>query len=305
MKVIFDKELKGYAMLFDGPLDVVTHAKKANSGANPFFAPERQTWPGRRGETWADFDRFLHSPWNEAVAKIDSIVNVVRKYVKPPTNIRRRLRWDETDGEVDIDRLLGGDPEFYRRPKRPRVHAPRNVALVANLESGKGGRSVNPSGLWFRSGVAIAVADMLEDAGYSCEVWIWNLGYYLFPPPHHRCFVAWKAKAAGAVVDKHAMADSMSYWFTTQAVQAVPAANPVGIQTTAAYPKGAAVEPNEGVTRVEDVGMGGWIKYLDIGDDVQKVAVPMVYSWSWDDPDSMPVQTARAVLDEIVGVEGD
>lgn len=301
MKVILDEKLKGHAMLFDGPLDVIRHAKKANSGKDPFFNPEYQRWPGRVGRSWEDFDKFLHSPWNEAVAKIDSIINVVKKYVKPPKSIKRKLRWDENDGDVCVNRLLQGEPEFYRRPHRPKVDAPRSIALVANLENGKDGTSVNPSGLWFRSGVAIAIADMLEEAGYSCEVWIWNLGWYLFPKPNHKCFIAWKAKAAGAVVDKHAMADSMSYWFTTQAVIAVPAANPVGIETKSDYPLGAAIMPNQGVTDVEQVGMGEWIKYMDIDEGMQKVAVPMVYSWSWDSENSMPVQTARAVLRDIIG----
>lgn len=305
MKEILDTELRGRALLFEGPLDLLHHARKANSGPNPFYHPEPQRWPGRVGRTWDEFYHFLETPWNEAVEKIESIVRVVRKYVPAPKSVRRKVKWDDLEGEVDVDRAMHGDPDYFRRAKRTRMTASRNVALVANLENTRYGATVNPSGLWFRSGVAIAVADMLEDAGYSCEVWVWNRGAKLFPPPNHYQFTAWKAKAAGMPVDMHAMADSMSYWFTTQAVLAVPAAASCGVQTTADAPKGLAIHPTVGATKVEDSGIGGWIKHLDIEEGTQKVAVPMVYSWSWDDPDSMPVQTAKAVLSEIVQADED
>jgi ABC-type branched-subunit amino acid transport system permease subunit len=64
---------------------------------------------------------------------------------------------------------MDGEPEYMRQTFRTRVAAPPHVTLLANLDKSYTD-GCNKSGVWYRSAVAIAVADKLEKLGYGVDV---------------------------------------------------------------------------------------------------------------------------------------
>jgi hypothetical protein len=289
-----DTELKGHALVFDGPLDLVEQARKANA-AKPFYHPKEIRWPGRRGHGYDDMVKFLHSAWPEAVTMIKTITERIRQSDLPqPKSLRRKPRWSEDQGETDVDRVMQGEPEFMRNVKRMRSHGVFSVALVSNLDMSKHGRC-NPTGVFFRSSCCMAVADVLEDLGYSTEVWLWCRGTDVYPKPYHKQFVALCPKKAGAPVDYDALCDAMSSWFTTEAIFGSFAACP-----TAPISMGCAIEPSYNTTVLEECGIGKWAKYLDIEQGVLPITVPMITGYSVADGYNTAVEQARKVLDHVV-----
>lgn len=218
-------------MVFEGPLEMVRMARDANKGANPFKRIKGFNWPGRvcGPDDWAKASSFLEKPWPEAVSMIRYVVDRIRNSGKLPVpkSVKRKPKWSDRDGEVDVDRAIVGDPEYMRQAIRLRLNSPNHVALITNMEVIKGWWSTNPSGVFFRSAAAIAVSEILEEQGYTCEIWFWNRGFGVYPAPDDEQFTACRVKAGHDLTDPHALCDAMSDWFTTNVVFGSYAACPV------------------------------------------------------------------------------
>jgi hypothetical protein len=303
-----DKSLGGHALIFDGPKELVEAARDANRGRNPFKKMGGFRWPGRNCPVgdWARAAQYLSEPWPEAVAKIKYVVDFIRKMpdLPQPRSVKRKARWSDCEGEVGIDRALKGEPECYRDIRRNPSHAPMNVALLSNLESTKHWYITNPSGLFYRSMAAIAVADVLEECGYSVEVWIWSRGLGVYPKPDDEQFLACKVKHAGDLVDYDAMADAMSDWFTTQAIFGVLAANP----EVKPVSKGNGVEAalngfdgfflDDGTPDWYNYGIDYWVKYLDITEDTQAIPIPLVVGASAQSAADAAAQVLQRIVEK-------
>jgi hypothetical protein len=298
MRYFYDKELQGHAMVFDGPIDLVESATKATDAAD---CPNRfkegvggTSHPGRpaKGKPLREMLQFLKTPWKEAMDRVDYVQAEVKKVSMPtPVDMRRRPRWSETDGEVDVDRALNGDPDLYREIKRQRRVGPTHIALVTNLDAPY---SCNESGLFYRSTACIAATDILEDLGYSVEIVLWCLGRYVYPRPDHNQFTCCRIKEAGQPLDKSALCDSLSAWFCDQPVFGTFPCSPV---KPLSY--GGAVTANPAAKTLDQAGMGGWIKYLDVSHGVLAVPVPMCYG-SLDNA----VRCAKGVMENILEIQG-
>lgn len=295
MRHFLDTELKGHAIVFDGPLDLLREARRANSGPDPYHGKVNVNWPGRVATSWDGLHKFLSTPWPEATFMIREIVDAVKSTEMPkPVSIKRRMRWDDADGEVDVDRVMQGETEFYRRGKRQQVFGSSHVALLCNLDTDQH-HSTNRTGVFFRSACAIAVADLLEDAGYSVEMWAWCRGDTVYAKPNHNQFICCRFKEAGDPIDYDACCDTLSHWFTTVAI----------------YGAMAAVE--RPVTPIHQQGMhetiGPWLKYMDVAEGVRRVTVPTVTS-SWMDADAVKsgitnaIKAAQKVLTEVAATDG-
>lgn len=288
--------MKGWAGLFDGPLDL---AEKAREAAKRFPSTALVkyvsiNWPGRRGNNWDDVNRFLHSPWPEATQLIKRVVDgVMSEDLPQPKNIKRKPRWNEDDGDVDVDRLLTGEPEYMKQTKRGRSTGPFHVALVSNLDAGKG-HQCNSSGVWFRSAACIALADILENLGYTVEIWTWTAGFDVYPDPYHNQFLACRPKAAGDPVDIDSLCDTMSSWFTTTAT--FGAFNTAPVQPES---RGGLIEASFKSLDPKESGIKGWYKYLDIGADVIPIAVPMIKGWGLADGLDKASEVVKNILEHI------
>jgi len=295
MRAFEDHGMKGWAMMFDGPLELVELARAASEN-NPAALIKRINinWPGRRGHDWSKVSEFLRSPWPEATKLIRYVTDgIMRDNLPQPASVKRRPRWNEDEGDVDVDRLLGGEPEYMRQMKRGKSTGPTHVALIGNLDAGEY-HNCNSSGVWFRSAACIALADILENLGYTVEIWVWNRGESVYPEPLPHQFIACRPKAAGEPVDIDALCDTMSSWFTTNAIFAA-------MNTCPVKPKGIGylVEADHYELDPEKSGIGGWYRYLQIGQDVIPISVPVVTGWNVQNGLDNAREVCRQILTKI------
>jgi hypothetical protein len=294
VRYVYDPELHGHGCIFDGPIELIDSAIRDMQRADIpaiFRAICPCDWPGRKARTWQDLKNFLGKPWPEATARVKYVQDKCKEGGLPePMSAKRKGRWSESEGEVDVDRALRGEGELYRQVKRDLVHSPTNIALVTNLD---GDLIVNPSGLWFRSTACIAVTDILESLGYSVEVWAWCRGYRVYPAPDGNQFTAVRIKEFGAPVDMDSMCDTLSSWFTTEAVFGAFTCSPVKPISI-----GAPVSANQNPTSLENSGIGGWLKHLDLSEGVTAIPVPRVRG-SLD----TAVECARSMLTKIISLQ--
>lgn len=286
-----DKELKGHALQFNGPLDLVKAAAHANSpeviekfdlqkryGYQVNHGPQKGQWrgskcfwpdpsthyAGRKGKTWDDILGFMTKPWPQARKLVDDVLEACANEKMPtPRSRKRKPRWSDVDGEVDTDRALRGEPEYLRRVQRECRVGPTHIALICNLDCPG---NCNSTGVFWRSAAAVAATDILENLGYSVEICMWCRGYAVYERPYHNQFVTCRIKDAGDPVNKDSLCDALSSWFTSEGI-------------FAAF---AAAGPTHGVWPVSVGGAdtkepGPWEKYMDVTHGVQKVYVPSCY----------------------------
>lgn len=273
MRHILDKELKGHAMIYGGPLEMLQSARTASK--NPVGLkfngyPPDTNYPGRKGKGWDAHVAFIGTPWPIAMKCIDMVQDAIRKENMPtPKSRKRKGFWSDIEGEVDVPRALSGEPELFRNIKRQQRVGPTNISLVTNLDSPG---SCNSTGLFYRSIVCIAVADILEELGYSTEIITWCYGYAVFPAPYDRQFTVCRVKEAGNPIDKTALCDSLSAWFTLEVIFGTFPACP-GINRCS---YGGAILGETKPESIEKAGMKGWEKYLDITEGTMGVPIPHV-----------------------------
>jgi hypothetical protein len=121
-------------------------------------------WVGRSFDSWPEVCEAINSLWPEGVAAVEGMLADLRSVELPrPVSRKRRPRWSADQGdEIEPDRLRAGQ-EPWRELHRESVGAPQHITVVAQV----GARcSADPASLLWRGAAAIALADLLEAAGY-------------------------------------------------------------------------------------------------------------------------------------------
>lgn len=216
MKITLDTELDGTAITFDSFTEIVAEAKRADPGSRRCRSSSGSWSDLSWAYSWDAIENRLTQPWETELGFMEKAANEIRKaIVEPPVSIRRQRRWSENDGELDVDRALRGTPELFHesyRAKRPRV---QNVVVTCYL-----GQIASVSGLdlMWRAAAAVVAVDLLEEAGYSCEVWGHNFSRGVFTSERSDCFTAYRIKESGDPVDVDGMIKALTPWLFRTAV---------------------------------------------------------------------------------------
>lgn len=197
---------------------------KSTSDKNPVF---RTLLQGRVGDTIDFLGRELggisglmekiDGVWQDGLDTLAEMMKQLRDVEMPsPVQRTRRTRFNEDSGdEVDHDRLRAGNPEFWRDSFRqpcygsPVIVINAMIHMPCSLEHGQA--------IW-RGAAAIAMATILESAGYSVELWATNeviAGDKHCPGGDSagRCFATVKLKAAGDPINESSLVNAISTWF--------------------------------------------------------------------------------------------
>lgn len=259
MKHFTDASFGGHVMIFNGPLEMARSAadngryNTKNLGLDP-----TSNWNGRRFSSWEAFAQELGGPWVEGVKKVQDMLDELQQAKIPaPINRKRQRVWDDTTGDVNIDRIMRGESEFYEDVRRRQTHGPTNLALLCNLDAVCGDSAAK---IFWRGAAAIAAADLLEAAGYGCEVWMWCRGYRVYPSPFPHQFTTCQLKGAGEAIDITALISGLSSWFLRIGVFGSFAASPTK-------------PTNVGGANYE---LGDCRKYMEVTDGVLEVHMPVV-----------------------------
>lgn len=209
MIVSRDEQLKGVALVFDSLSDVYESARAADLGGNTLRSYSRRM--GLHFRSWDDVGERLRS-WPEGVERVIEIGKEIAKVrIEQPVSTQRRPRWSEDDGELDIDRAMAGEAESMRELHRQRRPKNETIAVMCNATAWA---YVSNESLFWRSAAAIAAIDLLEESGYSCEMWGYNMASGAFEDSEFpNAFLAFPIKTAGDPLDIDGVAKALSPWF--------------------------------------------------------------------------------------------
>jgi hypothetical protein len=217
MRYYVDKVMKGWVQLFDRPMDMLDAARKANpDGGGPERGSERwfseQHWIGSNIalKGWKDVEKYLKTPWEYGIKEVKKLVEKITPVLPEPRSIKRKFRWSDQDGEVDVSRAVADDPYFMRETHRDfRPHAV-SISLLCQFADSA---SVAGGDIFWRGAAAIATMDLLERAGYTCEVWTWQVSRNIYAPPYRSALQACRIKKAGDPIDMALIVAVLSGWF--------------------------------------------------------------------------------------------
>jgi hypothetical protein len=263
MRVVERK--RGYAMIFDGAVDMMTEAAKA-VGAAKNYKYDPSSWEPCNVErpftTWENALEQLSTASPKNIEQLESVQSEIQAAMSVPKSRLRRARWNEDDGELNVDRWFAGDAA-YRQPYRVHTRGPAVVSVVCNLDG-----SVNDGAgpIFWRGASAIAVADLLETAGYGVDLVLWCKGHSVYVFPKGEQLSICRLKEAGDPMNRDSLLTGLSAWFLRTAV--------FGSFTTA--------ETAGAVQR----GIGGMNyslskddeTFLDIPDGVARIDIPVEFN---------------------------
>ena len=135
-------------------------------GVKPPFGDS--DWIGKKIDSWEDLKQSVLSPWSEGIDTVSGIKSKIGAFELPsPKVIKRSPQWLEDGGELNLDRYLDGASP-YRSTVRREGLGSQFISLVVDVG---GNASISAQKLFWRGAVASLIADILDAAGYSVEVW--------------------------------------------------------------------------------------------------------------------------------------
>jgi hypothetical protein len=167
---------------------------------------------GRRLVGWAEVTAAVNGSRDEEAGEVERMAADLASLDLPrPTDRKRRSRWSEDGGdEIDHDRLRSGQLDCWRQQARQTCAAPQHVTVVCQIGALA---SVPARDLLWLCAAAIALADLLEQAGY--RVTLWACGRSVMDRRFGRtvCSVrACRLKASDEPVNAAALANAVCGW---------------------------------------------------------------------------------------------
>ncbi len=199
-------ELKngGEIWQFDSVAEVTgfSAAAKFMSLSEGFVGEDLQSWDAVQKRTERD--------WAEGMYTLNQFVERLRKMEIPEIKShKRKVQFNDHEGdEVDYDRLYSGQA-FYRKSERESVEGSTIVTVVIDTTTPAHKDSTNI--LW-RGAAAIALTEILEEKGYSVNLWVVN-GTELYEGSSRPIMTACCLKRCSDPLDSSTLINTVAGWF--------------------------------------------------------------------------------------------
>jgi hypothetical protein len=203
---------KAHVHVYESVDDMVQAADQAYQSGKMYSgaqAPDPYT-TGRRLEDWADIKAKVGAVWPEGIEIVDDMLTELRGAELPkPSSRIRRFRWNEDDGdELDNDRLRSGQP-CWRNAHREQHTGSQTISIFVNIAARY---NVRADQILWRGATAIALANLLEGAGYRVEFWAVRYSERGYVDGADTFQVA-KLKRADQPLDSATLVNGVSGWF--------------------------------------------------------------------------------------------
>lgn len=106
-------------------------------------------------------------PWPEGMEAVEDYRKRIDEGTTRAVSVKRKRRFIDDGEDIDVNRYIASDPMYRSTVRRQKNYGNRNIKLICHCG---GVSSVSSDEMFIRTAAVVATADILEDAGYSCEI---------------------------------------------------------------------------------------------------------------------------------------
>ena len=161
-------------------------------------------------KSWEQVEKRFKTEWAEGIYIFNQFVEKLTSATLPDVkDHKRRTRYSEVEGDdIDFDRMRNGQ-SFWRKSAREETTGPSVMTVVIDTTTPAFQNSDNI--LW-RGAAAIALTKVLEEKGWSVEVWVVN-GSKLYAEERTSVYTACCLKKPSDPLDVSSLINTVSGWF--------------------------------------------------------------------------------------------
>lgn len=178
-----------------------------------FMIESDTSWYGlEKDETeWEAIVEKCESSWNFGLETVKAFTERLSKIKIPELKSRKRQTKFDTEGDdIDLDKLRQGDEKFFRKSEREQSTGSTEVTIFIDTSTPY---FQDAEDILWRGAAAIALAGILEDKGYKCEIWVVNGSNLFSNKPGKPIMTACKVKDCQSPFDLSSLTNAVSGWF--------------------------------------------------------------------------------------------
>lgn len=203
----------GRVVKFKSPAEMVTEAVKYRNAGKFTYTNHvsNSSFTGRYFSSWNDLEKKFYEPWAEGLRTVKTMREGLANCDLPsPVSIKRKQTWNEDDGEIDVNRYLNQEDNYFRRAFRKKTRGVQIVSLICRIGDNA---DTSSTAIFWRGAAVIAAVDILEEAGYSCEINAFWRGCGVYPTHPTEFFSCVRVKEAGTELNTDLLTNVCSAWF--------------------------------------------------------------------------------------------
>lgn len=181
---------------------------------NPEFASDylmNSEFIGRELNTFDDVKGAITSNWDEGILTMMEFTERLEKETIPEIkSLKARRRYNHEEGEIDTDRMLGGNPDYFYKLEKEEDGKLPEVTIVIDCT---GACSIDSMDLLWRGAAAIALTKILEEKGYRSEIWACSGSRFYHEHPDRGVVVTTQLKKTSDPLDVSTLINTVSGWF--------------------------------------------------------------------------------------------
>lgn len=195
--------------VFDSAAEVKAFVKPNNVGKQ--IREGMGEFVGREFKTTDEFNKALDEAWQRGIDTMNQFVEELEKAELPKIkDLKRQKVFTTSDGELDMERLLAGNPNCYVKIVTEKGEGNPEVTVVIDT---CGAGFYDPQDLLWRGAGAIALVKMLEQQGYRTEIWAIAGATCFRDYPSRGIIPSVCLKRPGEPLDISTLINTVSGWF--------------------------------------------------------------------------------------------
>jgi len=215
MKTTNHKNLGLTYFQFSGPIDAATtisnYMQKPNVDWKAAHIHNKEHL-GKEILSWSDVPSAFNTVERQDKTMFNNVLTKIRGAIDvQPMCVKRKLRWDDSEGDIDLDRALSGEPEFYGQHKRVTSRSADPITIIASVSAPV---YMKPEDIFWSGAATCCVIDMIEEAGYQTEVIVCSGSENVYEDyTFKHQFSSMKIKGEGDPLDVDSIINATSPWF--------------------------------------------------------------------------------------------
>lgn len=208
-------------IVFNSMDEMINHAVEMNNKVNPFL--KGKVKKGASGFTGRKIEGGIEElvkvgkgVWEEGIEKYKEMrKELIKRWDTEkniPAEIRRRRKHKEEGDELDVDKWKEGEEKMWISSERVFMTGPQNVTLVVEASSPG---IVHWERANVRGSLCVALADILEERGYTCDILFVDYCKYPYGSGEGEEYMcnSLVLKESGMPIDISSLVNATSTWY--------------------------------------------------------------------------------------------